>query len=99
MSPAPAERTGARGAPPAVLQHVAKGLRRSAATLTERADRLDARTVEEQELLAALTASPVLTERQKRVLRDIYDSFRRANDGAAPPPPPGPGYATRPPAR
>jgi transcriptional regulator with XRE-family HTH domain len=63
-----------------VLQALAKALRISAETMYVRAGFLDpdddgARSVE-----LAVVADPGLTERQRRVLLDIYASFRREND-------------------
>ncbi|MBD0424996.1 helix-turn-helix domain-containing protein [Streptomyces sp. NPDC052309] len=73
-----------------VLQQVAKALRISAETLYVRAGILDAeRDRDEVETRAVVLADPTLTERQKQVLLQIYDSFRRENgfgphpDGAA----------------
>ncbi|MDX6309941.1 MAG: hypothetical protein QOI06_2987 [Nocardioidaceae bacterium] len=62
-----------------VLQQLAKGLRISAESLYVRAGILDpdehgARSVE-----LAVLGDTMLTERQKRVLLDIYVSFRHGN--------------------
>ncbi|CAL9484371.1 helix-turn-helix domain-containing protein [Streptomyces pilosus] len=63
-----------------VLQQVAKALRISAETLYVRAGILDAeRDRDEVETRAALLADPTLTERQKQVLLQIYESFRKEN--------------------
>lgn len=63
-----------------VLQQVAKALRISAETLYVRAGILDAeRDRNEVETRAALLADPTLTERQKQVLLQIYESFRKEN--------------------
>ncbi|MFI8088276.1 helix-turn-helix domain-containing protein [Streptomyces sp. NPDC086080] len=63
-----------------VLQQVAKALRISAETLYVRAGILDAeRDRDEMETRAALLADPTLTERQKQVLLQIYESFRKEN--------------------
>ncbi len=63
-----------------VLQQVAKALRISAETLYVRAGILDAeRGRDEVETRAALLADPTLTERQKQVLLQIYESFRKEN--------------------
>ena len=67
-----------------ILQQIAKALRISAETLYVRAGILEERDGD-QEVTAAVLADPVLTERQKRVLLDIYASFVREN-GAAPQP-------------
>ncbi|MEU2385950.1 helix-turn-helix transcriptional regulator [Streptomyces sp. NPDC012461] len=68
-----------------VLQQVAKALRISAETLYVRAGILDAeRDRDEVETRAVLLADPTLNERQKQVLLQIYDSFRKENGfGAA----------------
>ncbi|KOT33854.1 XRE family transcriptional regulator [Streptomyces caelestis] len=63
-----------------VLQQVAKALRISAETLYVRAGILDAeRDRSEVETRAAVLADPTLTERQKQVLLQIYESFRKEN--------------------
>ncbi|MEU1850270.1 helix-turn-helix transcriptional regulator [Streptomyces sp. NPDC019990] len=75
-----------------VLQQVAKALRISAETLYVRAGILDAeRDRDEVETRAVILADPTLNERQKQVLLQIYESFRKENgfgdasgDGAAP---------------
>ena len=63
-----------------VLQQVAKGLRISAETLYVRAGILDPDEHHERSVELALRADTALTERQKRVLLDIYVSFRHEND-------------------
>ncbi|MEW1615100.1 MULTISPECIES: helix-turn-helix transcriptional regulator [unclassified Streptomyces] len=62
-----------------VLQQVAKALRISAETLYVRAGILDEREREELEMRAVILADPSINERQKNVLLQIYDSFRREN--------------------
>ncbi|MFD8422235.1 helix-turn-helix domain-containing protein [Streptomyces sp. NPDC059466] len=63
-----------------VLQQVAKALRISAETLYVRAGILDAeRDRDEVETRAVLLADPTLNERQKQVLLQIYESFRKEN--------------------
>lgn len=63
-----------------VLQQVAKALRISAETLYVRAGILDAeRDRDEVETSAAILADPTLNERQKQVLLQIYESFRKEN--------------------
>ncbi|GAA3497256.1 hypothetical protein GCM10019016_043570 [Streptomyces prasinosporus] len=67
-----------------VLQQVAKALRISAETLYVRAGILDAERGGEEgrregATRAALLADPALTERQKQVLLQIYESFRKEN--------------------
>ncbi|MEU1084224.1 helix-turn-helix transcriptional regulator [Streptomyces sp. NPDC005908] len=82
-----------------VLQQVAKALRISAETLYVRAGILDAeRDRDEVETRAVILADPTLNERQKQVLLQIYESFRKENgfggteeDGEAVPAGPEPG--------
>lgn len=63
-----------------VLQQVAKALRISAETLYVRAGILDAeRDRDEVETRAVILADPTLNERQKQVLLQIYESFRKEN--------------------
>jgi len=63
-----------------VLQQVAKALRISAETLYVRAGILDAeQDRDEVETRAVILADPTLTERQKQVLLQIYESFRKEN--------------------
>ncbi|MFI8289547.1 helix-turn-helix domain-containing protein [Streptomyces sp. NPDC085614] len=68
-----------------VLQQVAKALRISAETLYVRAGILDEKEREELETRAVILADPSINERQKQVLLQIYDSFRKENaaDAAA----------------
>jgi transcriptional regulator with XRE-family HTH domain len=62
-----------------VLQQVAKALRISAETLYVRAGILDERERDELETRAVILADPSISERQKNVLLQIYDSFRKEN--------------------
>ncbi len=63
-----------------VLQQVAKALRISAETLYVRAGILDAeRDRDNVETRAVILADPTLSERQKQVLLQIYESFRKEN--------------------
>src|SRR5579875_804207 len=61
-----------------ILQQIAKGLRISAEQLYVRAGILEFREGN-QELVAAILGDAELGERQKQVLLDIYESFRREN--------------------
>jgi transcriptional regulator with XRE-family HTH domain len=61
-----------------ILQQIAKGLRISAEQLYVRAGLLDDRPGD-PELIAAILADSGLSERQKQVLVEIYESFRREN--------------------
>ena len=63
-----------------VLQQIARGLRISAEALYVQAGILDERPA--GAVTDAVFADPTLTERQKQVLLDIYQSFRRENDTA-----------------
>ncbi|WAX79318.1 helix-turn-helix domain-containing protein [Streptomyces sp. KMM 9044] len=68
-----------------VLQQVAKALRISAETLYVRAGILDAeRDRDDVETRAVILADLTLTERQKQVLLQIYESFRKENGFAGP---------------
>jgi transcriptional regulator with XRE-family HTH domain len=62
-----------------ILAQIATGLRISAEALYVRAGILEAR--DHSPVLDAVAADPDLTERQKQVLTDIYESFRRGNTG------------------
>jgi transcriptional regulator with XRE-family HTH domain len=64
-----------------VLQQIARGLRISAEALYVQAGILDERPA--SVVTDAVFADPTLTERQKQVLLDIYQSFRRENESAA----------------
>ena len=70
-----------------VLQQLARALRVSAETLYVRAGILDPDDHPNTGVEVAVLADPVITERQKRVLIDIYSSFVKEN-AAAPEPPP-----------
>jgi transcriptional regulator with XRE-family HTH domain len=61
-----------------ILQQIAKGLRISAEQLYVRAGILESRDGD-AELIAAILGDDGLGERQKQVLIDIYESFRREN--------------------
>jgi transcriptional regulator with XRE-family HTH domain len=58
-----------------ILQQIAKGLRISAETLYVRAGFLD-EGHSPSDVTAAVLADPAIGERHKRVLLDIYESFR-----------------------
>jgi transcriptional regulator with XRE-family HTH domain len=60
-----------------VLQQIAKALRVSAEVLYVRAGILEAS--EASEVRDAIVTDTAITERQKQVLLDIYESFRREN--------------------
>jgi transcriptional regulator with XRE-family HTH domain len=61
-----------------ILQRIAKGLQISVEQLYFRAGILETR-LGDPELVAAILADDGLGERQKQVLVDIYESFRREN--------------------
>ena len=65
-----------------ILQQIAKGLRISAEALYMQAGILEDR-LPDSEVRAAVLADPGLAERQKQVLLEIYESFRRETAGAA----------------
>ncbi|MFD9301592.1 helix-turn-helix domain-containing protein [Streptomyces sp. NPDC060048] len=62
-----------------ILQQLAKALRISAETLYVQAGILDERDRDEVETRAVILADPSISERQKQVLLQIYDSFRKEN--------------------
>ena len=64
-----------------ILQQIAKGLRISAEALYVRAGILDERQA--SDVVDAVLADPILTERQKQVLLDVYQSFRGENTAAS----------------
>ncbi|MBA9003235.1 MULTISPECIES: helix-turn-helix domain-containing protein [Thermomonospora] len=65
-----------------ILQQIAKGLRISAEALYVQAGILDEREAD-TDAQAAIRADLLLTERQKQVLLDIYESFRKENEAVA----------------
>jgi transcriptional regulator with XRE-family HTH domain len=65
-----------------VLQQLAKALRISAETLYVRAGILDLDEDGRHDVQMAVLADVALSERQKQVLLDIYESFRKQNDAA-----------------
>src|SRR4051794_24725164 len=73
-----------------ILQQLAKGLRISAESLYVRAGILDEQDDRQAGTRAAILADPLLVERQKRVLLDIYAAFCAENDRAAAPAVPDP---------
>ena len=74
-----------------ILQSLAKGLRISAESLYVRAGILEEQDAGQVEVKAAILSDVGLSERQKRVLLDIYESFCAENARAEEPPvPPAP---------
>jgi transcriptional regulator with XRE-family HTH domain len=65
-----------------ILQQIAKGLRISAEALYVQAGILEDKPADSG-VRSALLADPHLAERQKQVLIEIYESFRRENAAAA----------------
>jgi len=67
-----------------ILQQIAQGLRISAETLYVRAGLLEERDgARTPTVAAAILTDPVLTQRQKRTLIDVYDAFSRENAAAS----------------
>jgi transcriptional regulator with XRE-family HTH domain len=66
-----------------VLQQLAKALRVSAETLYVRAGILDPEDHRATSVEMAVLADSAITERQKRVLIDVYESFVKENGKAA----------------
>ncbi len=66
-----------------ILQQIAKGLRISAEALYVQAGILEDRPPDSGGVRAAVLADPQLAERQKQVLLEIYESFRRETAGHA----------------
>src|SRR5712672_879993 len=64
-----------------ILQQIAKGLRISAEALYVQAGILEDRPADSG-VRSALLADPHLAERQKQVLVEIYESFRRESEAA-----------------
>jgi transcriptional regulator with XRE-family HTH domain len=62
-----------------ILQQLAKALRISAETLYVQAGILDEKERDELETRAVILADPSINERQKQVLLQIYESFRKEN--------------------
>ncbi|HEV3382995.1 MAG TPA: helix-turn-helix domain-containing protein [Trebonia sp.] len=66
-----------------ILQQIAKGLRISAEALYVQAGILEDRPADSG-VRSALLTDPELTERQKQVLLEIYESFRRESEPEQP---------------
>jgi transcriptional regulator with XRE-family HTH domain len=62
-----------------ILQQLAKALRISAETLYVQAGILDERDRDGVEVQSAILTDPTINERQKQVLLQIYESFRKEN--------------------
>src|SRR6476469_5251634 len=62
-----------------ILQQLAKALRISAETLYVQAGILDERDRDSVSMHTAILTDPTINERQKQVLLQIYESFRREN--------------------
>jgi transcriptional regulator with XRE-family HTH domain len=65
-----------------ILQQIAKALRISAEALYVQAGILEAREGH-TDVLGAVVRDPALSERQKQVLLEVYESFRKENDAKA----------------
>lgn len=68
-----------------ILQQIAKALRISAETLYVQAGILEERPEQVREVQSAILADSGINERQKRVLLEIYEAFRKENAAAAVP--------------
>jgi transcriptional regulator with XRE-family HTH domain len=66
-----------------ILNQIAKGLRISAEALYVQAGLIERRE-QDSTVLTALRADTTITERQRQVLIDIYDSFRKENRTGTP---------------
>jgi transcriptional regulator with XRE-family HTH domain len=66
-----------------ILQQIAKALRISAEALYVKAGILEERETD-SDIPAAILGDTTITERQKQVLLEIYESFRHENSGVAP---------------
>ena len=75
-----------------ILAQIAKGLRISAETLYVRAGILDERST--GDVVAAVLADPGLGERHKRILLDVYESFRAEHAAEVARPAPTPARRT-----
>jgi transcriptional regulator with XRE-family HTH domain len=73
---------GQRNPSAEILQQIAKGLRISAEALYVRAGILEDRPADSG-VRSALLTDPDLSERQKQVLLEIYESFRKENAALA----------------
>src|SRR3954469_17743829 len=73
---------GLRKASAEILQQIARALRSSAEALYVQAGILDER-YGDSDVPSAVLGDPGITERQKQVLLEIYDSFRRENEESA----------------
>ncbi|MGW4643384.1 helix-turn-helix domain-containing protein [Sphaerisporangium sp. NPDC004334] len=67
-----------------ILNQIAKGLRISSQALYVQAGLIEEREPD-SDVLAAIRVDRTLTERQRQVLTDIYESFRKENRAEAPP--------------
>lgn len=75
-----------------ILAQIAHGLSISVETMLAKAGILE--TAQAPEVVTAIRADPVLTERQKAVLVDIYAALRKEAEGAADAIDPGPPSST-----
>ncbi|MFF4417556.1 helix-turn-helix domain-containing protein [Streptosporangium sp. NPDC001559] len=66
-----------------ILNQIAKGLHISSQALYVQAGLIEEREPD-SDVLAAIRADHLITERQRQVLIDIYESFRRENQVGAP---------------
>lgn len=66
-----------------ILQNIARALRISAETLYVQAGILEERAEDQQPVVDVILADPAISDRQKRVLVEIYESFRKENAATA----------------
>ena len=66
-----------------ILQSLAKGLRLSAETLYAQAGILDPKGSEEGGVVRAIMEDPKLSSRQREILIEMYQSFRKVNGSGA----------------
>lgn len=68
-----------------ILQSLAKGLRLSAETLYAQAGILDPKGSEDGGVVRAIMEDPKLSSRQREILIEMYQSFRKVNGSATNP--------------
>jgi transcriptional regulator with XRE-family HTH domain len=63
-----------------ILQSLAKGLRLSAETLYAQAGLMDPTGAEQGDVVKAVMQDPLLSARQREILIEMYQSFRKINE-------------------
>jgi len=71
--------TGLRNPSRAILQSIAGALRISAETLQLQAGVLDPKDLDDIDAIREIRRDAFLTERQREVLIDVYEAFRKSN--------------------